>query len=517
MRRAAYLPRMRAVRSYVTPPEYHQLTTPNGITYKQPTGLFIGGEFVPSASGASFESENPATESPIVTLSEANSEDVDRAVDAAEAATKEWLALTPYERGRIIYKIGDLIEQNTDLLASVETWDNGKTLAMARGDITGCVAAFHFYAGYADKINGSVVETDNNHFNYVRKEPIGVCGMVIPWNFPLMMLTWKIAPALAAGNTCVMKTAESTPLTALIFAELCNKAGLPKGVVNILSGYGEAGAAISAHPRIKKVAFTGSTMTGRKIMESAAKSNLKKVTLELGGKSPNIVFDDCQLDKAVDATLLGIFYNQGEVCCAGTRLFLQNGIHDEFLDALKAKVEKLQVGDPFDPNTYYGPQTNKLQYEKILGYVKKGMAEGATVLTGGKPAPQEDGKGYFIKPTIFTNVKNTDTIAREEIFGPVLSVISFDTVEEAVKGANDTDYGLASGVHTTDLNKAIYVANNLKAGTVWVNTYNEIHHQVPFGGYGESGIGRELGEQVLSNYLETKSVRIAGVESSHFN
>ena len=496
---------------------FTELTTPNGITYKQPTGLFIGGEFVPSASQKTFRVENPSTEAPIVTISESNEEDVDRAVEAAESVTREWLNITPYERGRIIHKIGDLIEENTELLASVETWDNGKTLAMARGDITGCVAAFHFYAGYADKINGSVVETDNNHFNYVRKEPIGVCGMVIPWNFPLMMLTWKIAPALAAGNTCILKTAESTPLTALIFADLCNKAGLPKGVVNVLSGYGAAGAAISAHPRIKKVAFTGSTMTGRKIMESAAKSNLKKVTLELGGKSPNIVFDDCDFDNAVDAALLGIFFNQGEVCCAGTRVFLQEGIHDKFLDALKTKVEKLQVGDPFDPNTYYGPQTNKLQYEKILGYVKKGMAEGATVLTGGKPAPQEDGKGYFIKPTIFTNVKNTDTIAREEIFGPVLSVISFDTVEEAVKGANDTDYGLASGVHTTDLNKAIYVANNLKAGTVWVNTYNEIHHQVPFGGYGESGIGRELGEQVLSNYLETKSVRIAGVESSHFN
>lgn len=500
-----------ALRSYATSPDlYDELTTPNGLKYKQPKGLFIGGDFVPSKANEWFEVTSPATGKKILDIAEGKEADVDTAVEAAETAFNEWSRLPPYTRSRALAKIADRIEERADVFAAVETWDNGKTIKMSLGDVAQVVQTFRYYAGWADKITGKVIETDEDHFNYVRKEPLGVCGMVIPWNFPLLMVSWKIAPALATGNTCVLKSAESTPLTALLFAEVIKDIPeLPKGAVNILSGFGPVGGAISSHNGIKKVAFTGSTLTGRRVLESSAKSNLKKVTLELGGKSPNIVFNDAKLDEALDAALFGIFYNQGEVCCAGTRLFVQEGIYDQFVSALKERAETLKVGDPFDPEITYGAQTNAVQYEKVLNYIESGKKEGR-LLTGGAKI---DGDGLFIQPTIFVDLDKDSTVAREEVFGPVLAVVKFKDADEAVKYANDTEYGLASGVHTTSIEKAIYVANNLKAGTVWVNTYNALTPELPFGGYKASGIGRELGEEVLNNYLETKTVRIAGIST----
>lgn len=499
------------IRSYASAAKFYaDLTTPNGHSYKQPTGLFIGGKFVKSVEGSTFEVISPSTEKKIVDLQEAKEADVDAAVASAEKAYIEWSGKTPYERSIVLHKIADKIEQNTELLASIETWDNGKTISMAQGDVAQVVQCFRYYAGWADKITGKVIETDSDHFNYVRRESIGVCGAIIPWNFPLLMLSWKIAPAICCGNTIILKSAESTPLTALMFAGLIEDIPeLPKGTVNIISGYGYAGGAMSAHSGIKKLAFTGSTNTGRRILESSAKSNLKKITLELGGKSPNIVFDDAKIDEAIEAALFGIFYNQGEVCCAGTRLFVQEGIYDTFIQQLKERAETLKVGDPFDPNSTYGAQTNKLQFDKVLEYIATGKQEGK-LLTGGS---RIDRAGFYIEPTIFIDADRNSTIAREEIFGPVLTVVKFKNADEALMFANDTEYGLASGVHTTCIEKALYVANNLKAGTVWVNTYNALHVQLPFGGYKTSGIGRELGEEVLNNYLETKTVRIAGISS----
>lgn len=486
-----------------------KLTTPNGITYEQPTGLFINGEFVAARSGKEFEVISPSTEKKIVDLAEAGKEDIDDAVAAAKAATLAWEHVSVDERAGIIRNIAALIEKHKDTFAAVETWDNGKTLGMSSGDVEGVIGCFKYYAGFVGKHFGKVVDVDVDSFNYTRREPVGVCGMVIPWNFPLMMLAWKIAPALACGNTVILKSAESTPLTALLFASLMNEAGIPKGVVNIVSGAGEPGGYISAHPEINKVAFTGSTATGRKVLEASAKSNLKKVTLELGGKSPNIVFDDADFEQAIESVLIGIFYNQGEVCCAGTRLFVQAGIKEKFLEALKSRVDNITIGDPFDPNSFYGAQTNRQQFDKVMEYIDEGKNE-AHILTGGH---RRDGDGFFVQPTIFYDVKNNHKIAQEEIFGPVLAAITFNDVDEVIKMANDTPYGLAAGVHTTNLNRALYVANHLKAGTVWVNCYNVISHHMPFGGYKESGHGRELGAEVLNNYTEVKAVRIGQISS----
>lgn len=486
-----------------------KLTTPNGIEYNQPTGLFINGEFVSAKSGKEFEVISPSTEKKIVDLADAGNADIDAAVEAAKAATLGWEHISVDERSAIIYRIAELIEKNKETFAAVETWDNGKTLSMSAGDVDGVIGCFKYYSGFVGKHFGKVVDVDIDSFNYTRREPIGICGMVIPWNFPLMMLAWKIAPALACGNTVILKSAESTPLTALLFASLMNEAGVPKGVVNIISGGGATGAYISSHPEIKKIAFTGSTGTGRKVLEASAKSNLKRVTLELGGKSPNIVFDDADFEQAVNSVLIGIFYNQGEVCCAGTRLFVQAGIKDRFLEALKARVDNITIGDPFDPNSFYGAQTNREQFDKVMEYIDEGKNE-AHILTGGH---RSDGNGFFVEPTIFYDVKNHHKIAQEEIFGPVLAAITFHDVDEVINMANDTPYGLAAGVHTTNLNRALYVANHLKAGTVWVNCYNVISHHMPFGGFKESGHGRELGAEVLNNYTEVKAVRIGQISS----
>jgi aldehyde dehydrogenase (NAD+) len=487
------------------------ITTPNGLKYKQPIGLFIDGKFVASVSGKKFPVENPATEEHVVDVYEAEEADVDIAVDAAEKAFEKWSTTPPKERGRILYKFADLLEAHSETLIAIECMDNGKKLASATGDLGLVVDCIRNYAGFADKLFGEIIETDPNHFNYTRREPIGVCGQIIPWNFPLLLWSWKIGPALAAGNTVVLKTAESTPLSALYAASLSVEAGIPAGVMNIISGYGKTGAAISSHPRIKKVAFTGSTATGRHIMKAAALSNLKKVTLELGGKSPHIIFDDADLNVAVESVYTGIFANSGEVCCAGSRIYCQAGIYDKFVSLFQSAAEKSSPGDPYHPDTAYGPQTSKIQLDRILSYIESGKQEGARVVTGGG---RLDRKGYFVQPTVFADVSENMKIVKEEIFGPVVTVHKFNTVDEVVKLANDTQYGLAAGICTTNLSTAHYVAAKLRAGTVWINTYNDFSHQVPFGGFGQSGIGKEMGREALDAYLQTKAVRVGNILSA---
>lgn len=484
-----------------------QLETPVTGKYTQPTGLFINNEWVDSVDKRTFEVINPATEKVICSVIEASEKDVDIAVAAARHAFEGvWRTETPEQRGKYLTNLAQLIEKNADLLAAVESLDNGKAVNMAKNDVRGVAACIRYYAGWADKIEGKVIDTNPDTFTYTKQEPIGVCGQIIPWNFPLLMLSWKIGPALATGNTIVMKTAEQTPLSALVFANLIKEAGFPPGVVNILSGFGKiAGAAISAHMDIDKVAFTGSTVVGRQIMKAAANSNLKKVTLELGGKSPNIVFNDADIEQAISWVNFGIFFNHGQCCCAGSRVYVQDGIYDKFVERFKARAEANVVGDPFHPDTFQGPQVSQLQYDRIMDYIKAGKEEGAKVETGGE---RHGDQGYFIKPTVFSNVTPDMKIMQEEIFGPVCSIAKFSTQEEIIKLANHTTYGLASAVHTTNLKTAITVANALRAGTVWVNSYNLLHHQVPFGGYKESGIGRELGEAALANYTQTKSVSI---------
>ncbi|KAF1349110.1 aldehyde dehydrogenase [Delphinella strobiligena] len=481
--------------------------TPITKDYDQPTGLFINGEFVKSVDGRTFEVINPSTEKVICSVAEASEKDVDIAVAAARKAFEgEWRKVTPCDRGKYLLKLADLFDENSDLLAAVESLDNGKAFSMAKGDVAAASGCLRYYGGWADKIEGKVVDTNPDHFNYIKKEPIGVCGQIIPWNFPLLMWAWKVGPALATGNTVVIKTAEQTPLSGLVASTLIQKAGIPAGVVNVISGFGKvAGAAIASHMDIDKIAFTGSTVVGRQIMKAAAGSNLKKVTLELGGKSPNIVFDDADIDNAISWVNFGIFFNHGQCCCAGSRIYVQEGIYDKFIQRFKERASRNAVGDPFSEETFQGPQVSQLQFDRIMGYIQEGKKEGATVETGGK---RKGDTGYFIEPTIFSNVTDNMKIVQEEIFGPVCTVSKFKTKEEAIKVGNNTTYGLAAAVHTTNLNTALEVSNALKAGTVWVNCYNMLHWQLPFGGYKESGIGRELGEAALENYTQTKTVSI---------
>ena len=377
---------------------------------------------------------------------------------------------------------------------------------MAKVDVQLSSGCLRYYGGWADKIHGKTIDTDPETFNYTRHEPVGVCGQIIPWNFPLLMWSWKIGPAIATGNTVVLKTAEQTPLSALYAATLIEKAGIPAGVVNIISGFGKtAGAAIASHMDIDKVAFTGSTVVGRTILQAAAKSNLKKVTLELGGKSPNIVFNDANIEDAISWVNFGIFFNHGQCCCAGSRIYVQSGVYDKFIEAFKQRTAKNVVGDPFKQDTFQGPQVSKLQFDRIMNYIQSGKEAGAKVETGGDRHGDE---GFFIQPTIFSNVSPDMKIMQEEIFGPVCTISKFETEEEVIKSGNETTYGLAAAVHTQNLNTALRVANSLKAGTVWVNNYNMISYQVPFGGFKESGIGRELGKYALANYTQIKSVRV---------
>ncbi|KAI0429794.1 aldehyde dehydrogenase [Xylaria sp. FL1042] len=484
-----------------------ELKTPVTGAYTQPTGLFINNEWVEGVDKKTFEVINPTTEEVICSVHEATEKDVDIAVVAARKAFEStWKHTTPQQRGVYLTKLADLTEKNLDLLAAVESLDNGKSITMARGDVGAVAGCIRYYGGWSDKIFGQTIDINTESFHYTKQEPIGVCGQIIPWNFPLLMLAWKIGPALATGNTIVLKTAEQTPLSALVFANLIKEAGFPPGVVNIISGFGRvAGAAISSHMDIDKVAFTGSTIVGRTIMKSAAASNLKKVTLELGGKSPNIIFNDADIEQAVSWVNFGIYYNHGQCCCAGSRVYVQEGIYDKFVAAFKKRAEENAVGDPFDDKTFQGPQVSKLQFDRIMGYIDEGKKGGATVATGGERLGD---KGYFIKPTIFTNVTSDMKIMQEEIFGPVCAIAKFKDEDEVIKLGNDSAYGLAAAVHTRDINTALRVSNSIKAGTVWVNCYNMLHHQLPFGGFKESGIGRELGEAALSNYTQTKSVSI---------
>jgi len=484
-----------------------ELSTPITGTYQQPIGLYIDGKWVEGVDKKKFEVINPSTEEVITSVCEGTEKDIDLAVQAARKAFDGvWKTTSPNERSILMLKLADLAENNLDLLAAVESLDNGKSITNARGDVGAVVGCIRYYGGWADKIEGKTIDIEPGMFHYTRSEPIGVCGQIIPWNFPLLMFAWKIGPALATGNTIVMKTAEQTPLSALVFTQLIQEAGFPPGVFNLVSGYGRiAGSALSSHMDVDKIAFTGSTVIGRTIMKAAAASNLKKVTLELGGQSPNIVFDDADIEEAINWVNFGIYYNHGQCCCAGTRIFVQEGIYDKFLAAFKARAEENKVGDPFNEETFQGPQVSQLQYDRIMSYIQSGKDEGATVVTGGERLGD---KGYFIKPTIFSDVKPNMKIMQEEIFGPVCAISKFKTEQEVMDFAHDTNYGLAAAVHTKNINTALRVSNNLKAGTVWVNCYNKLHHAVPFGGFKESGIGRELGEAALHNYTQNKSVGI---------
>ena len=474
----------------------------------KPGKLFINGRWVDSVSGKAFDTLNPATEKVITSVAEGDSADIDLAVAAAREAFENgpWKKTDARDRGRILLKIAGLIERNKDELALLDTLDNGKPInETTNADIPLVIDCFLYYAGWADKIHGETIPVRGDFFNYTLREPVGVVGQIIPWNFPLLMAAWKIAPALACGNTIVLKPAEQTPLSALRLGEICQEAGLPDGVLNIVTGYGPtAGAALAEHMDVDKIAFTGGSATGRIIMQAASK-NLKRISLELGGKSPNIVFADSDIDSAVDGAMTGIFFNQGEVCCAGSRLFIEKSIHEEFIDKLSNKAANMRVGNPEDTGTQMGAQVSKEQFDKILGYIETGKQEGAKLVTGGERCGE---RGYFIKPTIFDAVDNNMRIAKEEIFGPVVSAITFDDVDEVVRQGNLSVYGLAAAVWTKDIKKAHRLARDLKAGTIWINTYNAFDAASPFGGFKQSGFGRELGVHALELYTHVKSVWI---------
>jgi len=430
---------------------------------------------------------------------------VDKAVQAAKKAFSTWRKVNPAERGRLMNKLADLMERDTAILAEIESIDNGKSISISTAvDIPATVSHIRYFAGYADKIQGKTMDLGEAYTGHTRHEPFGVVGQIIPWNFPLLMLAWKWGPALSTGNTIVMKTSEKTPLSALKVCELVVEAGFPPGVINVLSGYGPtAGQAIAEHPEIKKVAFTGSTAVGRKVMTAAANSNLKKVSLELGGKSANIIFPDADLDSAVRWASSGIFFNHGQCCCAGSRLFVHEAIYDEFVKRFKAEALTHNLGDPLAKTTTHGPLVDDLQFNRVLGYIEQGKKAGAVCEIGGG---RHGNQGYFVLPTLFSSVSDDMTIAKEEIFGPVVCALKFKTEDEVVERANKSTYGLAAGIHTKDVRIATRMSQKLEAGTVWINCYNAFFNQMPFGGYKMSGIGRELGEYALSEYTQVKAV-----------
>jgi len=475
----------------------------------QTVGVFINNEFRPSISGKVFPTVNPATGEVICEVAEGDKADVDVAVDAAARAFEfgsEWRTMDATGRGTLLNKLADLMERDRAYLASLETLDNGKPYMISyMADLALSIKCYRYYAGWADKIHGKTIPIAGDHICFTRHEPVGIAGQIIPWNFPLLMQAWKLGPALACGCTVVMKLAEQTPLSGLYVAQLIAEAGFPPGVVNIIPGYGPtAGAAIAKHPLVDKVAFTGSTEIGKVVAADAAMSNLKRVTLELGGKSPLIVLKDADLDHAIETAHFGLFFNQGQCCCAGSRTFVEASIYDEFVERSTERAKKRTIGDPFS-NVEQGPQVDETQMNKILDLIKNGQSQGAKMTTGGK---RYGDKGFFVEPTVFADVTDSMKIAREEIFGPVMQIIKFDSMEEIIARANLTEYGLAASVFTKDIEKAMHVAQGVRAGNVWVNCYDVFDAAAPFGGYKMSGNGRELGEYGLENYTEVKCITI---------
>jgi phenylacetaldehyde dehydrogenase len=476
-----------------------------------PRQLFINGQWAEAASGKTFATPNPATGETLARVAEGDAEDIDRAVRAAREAFDNgpWGRITPSERGRIVWRIGDLILEHAEELAQLESLDNGKPYAVAlAADVPLAADLFHYMAGWATKIEGNTINISvpympgANFHSYTLREPVGVCGQIIPWNFPLLMAAWKLGPALATGNTVVLKPAEQTPLTAIRLAGLIAEAGVPDGVVNVVTGFGEtAGAALAAHPLVDKIAFTGSTEVGRLIVQAAA-GNLKKVSLELGGKSPNIVFDDAP-DDAVAGAANAIFFNHGQCCVAGSRLFVQEDRFDEVVEGVSEIAKSIKLGAGMDESTQMGPLVSDEQLRRVTGYLESGRADGATAITGGG---RFGDTGYFVEPTVITNVRPDMAIVREEIFGPVVVAAPFQSLDEIAAAANDSEYGLGAGIWTKDISKAHALAKKLRAGTVWINCYNVFDASLPFGGYKQSGWGREMGHEVLEAYTEVKAV-----------
>ncbi|GED99815.1 MULTISPECIES: aldehyde dehydrogenase family protein [Gordonia] len=475
--------------------------------------MLIGGQWVDAASGRTFATNDPATGRVITNVAQGEAADIDRAVAAARAAYEgPWSRMKPNERERLIWRVGDILSERAEIFGQLEALDNGKSVAIATAvDVGWSADVWRYNAGLATKITGSSVTPsmpfapDQQFHAYTRRESIGVCGQIIPWNFPILMATWKLAPALAAGNTVVLKPAEQTPLSALMLGEVFEEAGFPPGVVNIVPGFGDAGAALSAHMDVDKVAFTGSTEVGKKIVH-AATGNLKKVTLELGGKSPNIVYNDADLDAAVAGSVAAWMFNHGQCCVAGTRMFVQRDIFDDFTQAVANAASQAKIGPGLDPTTELGPLVSQEQFDRVSGYIQQGLADGARALTGGGRWGDE---GYFVEPTVFVDVKPEFSIVEEEIFGPVVVALPFDDEEDVARAANDSIYGLAAGIWTKDVSKAHRTAAKLQAGSVWVNQYNGFDTALPFGGFKQSGWGRELGDSAVDHYTQTKSVNIA--------
>ena len=483
---------------------------PQAITHK----LFINGRWEESTSGKTIDVINPATGDLLATVPDANAADVDRAVAAARASfeRKSWRGLDPSKKERILWNLADVLVKHKDELCRLESMENGKTLREASGaDVEPAIDALRYYAGWVRKIYGETIPVDGPYLNYTLREPMGVVGAIVPWNYPLLLATWKIAPALACGCSIVLKPSEMTPLTALKLAEYCLEAGIPEGVVNVVTGYGPTtGEAIGRHMDVDKISFTGSIRTARALLKASAESNLKRLSLELGGKSPNIIFPDCDMEAALKSAFWGIFANKGEVCSAGSRLLVHAEVHDRFVEALVDRAKKMKVGDPLDPATQMGSQISGTQMERILGYIRSGKEEGAQVLCGGERDTEgAKAKGFFVKPTVFSEVKPEMKIAQEEIFGPVLAAIRFRDAEEAIQIANGTIYGLVSAVWTRDIQLAHRIAAEIKAGSVWINTYNGFDSASPFGGYKQSGFGRDLGAYALDQYTNIKSVWVA--------
>lgn len=488
-------------------PLFKELTAPNGLKWTQPLGLFINNEFVKSKSGETLSTTSPIDEKEITSVYAADKADVDEAVKAARAAFKSptWAELSTADRGAPLFKLADLVEKNREILATLDTWDMGKPISVTKSeDLSESIDTLRYYAGWADKITGKTIDIGPSKLAYTLHQPVGVCGQIVPWNYPLVMAAWKLGPALATGNTVVLKSSEQSPLSVLYLAKLVKEAGFPAGVVNIISGYGKtAGAALAEHTDVDKIAFTGSTATGRIIMK-AASVNLKNITLETGGKSPLVVFEDADIEQAVKWSHIGIMGNSGQICSATSRILVHESVYEDFIERLKEHTKHASViGDPFDENTSHGPQVSRQQYERVMSYIEKGKAEGCDIVSGGKTPG-----GNFVEPTIFKDIEDHHIINQEEVFGPFVVIGKFKTQEEAIRRANSTNYGLGAAIFTRDITKAHVVAAKIDAGTVWINSSNDSHYGIPFGGVKQSGIGRECGEYALSNYTNAKAVHV---------